>query len=301
MYLQLAKRLGFGDKYSSRLVNVADADWDATKLQLDKEAYETWCTSDYVKNNLGATPPAWADFLKKPWIEFPLPKTDRVENIPFQDQIQSGKPFLTESGKIEFYNKFLANPSETTWKALNFSGGIVPYGWYLSGPIAPMGIWDPYWTTTWTPAELNKFPIYLTTIHSMHRVYEYSDMNPLLGDCSTVERDPIHSGDVYENGTLKISPSDAKARGIQDGDRVRIFNDRGQVVVKAVVSSTIAPGIAVLMHGRFAVHNSSTNVDAYGNPMDVRGNANTLTYTRKEPAGTFPHDAPVQVEKFGGV
>jgi anaerobic selenocysteine-containing dehydrogenase len=296
--LQLAKRLGFGDKYSSKLVNVSDDQWDAAMTQLHKEAYEAWTQSDYVKQNLGRTPPTWEEFLKKPWIEFPLPTTNRVEHIPFEEQIQGGQPFATESGKIELYSKFLANPSEETWNASNYANGIVPYGWYLNGPIAPMGMWEPYWTTTWTQEEMNKFPIFLDTHHSIHRIYEYSDMNPLVGDCSNVERDSLHSGDVYENTTLKMSVADAKARGIQDGDRVRIFNEHGQVVVKAVVTSLMAPGYASLTMGRFAVHNSSTNVDVYGNPVDVRGNVNSLTYDRKDPSCVFPHDAPVQVEKF---
>jgi anaerobic selenocysteine-containing dehydrogenase len=42
---------------------------------------------------------------------------------------------------------------------------------------------------------------------------------------------------------LEISASDAAARGITDGRRVRIFNDRGSIVCKAVVGERARPGV----------------------------------------------------------
>jgi anaerobic selenocysteine-containing dehydrogenase len=42
---------------------------------------------------------------------------------------------------------------------------------------------------------------------------------------------------------LEISAIDAAARGITDGRRVRIFNDRGSIVCKAVVGERARPGV----------------------------------------------------------
>ena len=44
---------------------------------------------------------------------------------------------------------------------------------------------------------------------------------------------------------LDIHPDDAAARGIRDGDGVRIFNDRGSFTVKAAVSDRTRPGVVV--------------------------------------------------------
>ena len=44
---------------------------------------------------------------------------------------------------------------------------------------------------------------------------------------------------------LDLHPDDARARGIGDGDRVRIFNDRGAFTVKAAVSDRTRPGVVV--------------------------------------------------------
>jgi anaerobic selenocysteine-containing dehydrogenase len=44
---------------------------------------------------------------------------------------------------------------------------------------------------------------------------------------------------------LDIHPDDARDRGIRNGDRVRVFNDRGEFTVKAAVSDRARPGVVV--------------------------------------------------------
>ena len=44
---------------------------------------------------------------------------------------------------------------------------------------------------------------------------------------------------------LDIHPDDAKARGITNGERVRVFNDRGSYTLKAAVSERARPGVVV--------------------------------------------------------
>ncbi|WP_254769369.1 molybdopterin-dependent oxidoreductase [Salinilacihabitans rarus] len=43
--------------------------------------------------------------------------------------------------------------------------------------------------------------------------------------------------------TLDVHPSDAAERGIEDGDYVRVYNDRGEVVVKATYNEGMRPGL----------------------------------------------------------
>jgi anaerobic selenocysteine-containing dehydrogenase len=42
---------------------------------------------------------------------------------------------------------------------------------------------------------------------------------------------------------LEMNRSDAEARGIQDGDRVRVYNQRGEIVLKARVDGAVPPGV----------------------------------------------------------
>jgi anaerobic selenocysteine-containing dehydrogenase len=47
--------------------------------------------------------------------------------------------------------------------------------------------------------------------------------------------------------TLQIHPGDAAARGIGDGDRVRVYNDRGEFELAAVVTDRARPGVVVAL------------------------------------------------------
>ena len=41
----------------------------------------------------------------------------------------------------------------------------------------------------------------------------------------------------------------AEARGIKEGDIVRLYNDRGDVTLKAVINAGCRPGVLVIDHG----------------------------------------------------
>ena len=49
--------------------------------------------------------------------------------------------------------------------------------------------------------------------------------------------------EMEEPGLLEIHVADAKARGIADGDKVRVFNQRGEILLKARVDGAVQPGV----------------------------------------------------------
>ena len=49
--------------------------------------------------------------------------------------------------------------------------------------------------------------------------------------------------EMEEPGLLEISSADARSRGISDGDRVRVFNQRGDVLLRARVDGKVQPGV----------------------------------------------------------
>ena len=67
---------------------------------------------------------------------------------------------------------------------------------------------------------------------------------------------------------LWINPIDAESRGIQNGDTLRVFNDRGEVQIMARVTSRIMPGVVGMPHA----HRREI-VDG----VDIGANANTLS------------------------
>jgi anaerobic dimethyl sulfoxide reductase subunit A len=155
-------------------------------------------------------------------------------------------PFTTPSGKIEIYSMALAaNPD--------------PYG---LGTIAPIPTWVPPFR------EDSRYPLRLLTPKSRARTHSIHGNQPVLG---RVDRD-----DVW------LHPTDAHARGIRDGDLVRVFNDRGAVMLPARVTDRIAPGAVSIKEGAWFTP------DAAG--ADVRGCANVLTDDRSAPCGATTYN-----------
>jgi anaerobic dimethyl sulfoxide reductase subunit A len=173
-----------------------------------------------------------------------LPAPD--DAVAFAREIRDPEryPFTTPSGKIEIYSMAIAaNPD--------------PYG---LGPIAPIPTWIP------DPPE-SRYPLRLVSPKSRARTHSIHDNQPVL---SRADRD-----DVWINSV------DAAARGIADGDRVRVFNHRGETRLPARVTDRIAPGVVSIKEGVWFTP------DAAGH--DTRGCANVLIEDRASPAGAS-HD-----------
>ena len=79
-----------------------------------------------------------------------------------------------------------------------------------------------------------------------------------------------------------IHPADAAARGIADGQRVRVFNERGATTLPARVTDRIAPGCVSIKEGAWFTP------DAHG--QDTRGCANVLTDDRASPAAAATYN-----------
>lgn len=96
-----------------------------------------------------------------------------------------------------------------------------------------------------------------------------------------------------------ISPQDAQARGIQNGDIVRVFNGRGQVLAGAVVSDFYKPGVVRIHEGAWYDPDKGGEINAlckYGNP-------NVLTLdigTSQLAQATSAHTTLVEIEKYNG-
>jgi molybdopterin-containing oxidoreductase family molybdopterin binding subunit len=48
---------------------------------------------------------------------------------------------------------------------------------------------------------------------------------------------------------IKMNPSDAQTRGINDGEYVKVYNDRGGAVLKVVFNPGVRPGSVNIPHG----------------------------------------------------
>ncbi len=87
------------------------------------------------------------------------------------------------------------------------------------------------------PMRVEGYPLQLMMGHARHGVHSmWRDDSFLLG---------LQRGepDIY------LSVPDAAARGVEDGDLVRVFNTLGEFIVQAHISSAMQPGMMFMYHG----------------------------------------------------
>jgi anaerobic selenocysteine-containing dehydrogenase len=85
----------------------------------------------------------------------------------------------------------------------------------------------------------------------------------------------------------EIHPQDAAARGISDGDRVRVFNDRGEVLCRGRVRDRVRPGVIVIPKGAWRASSANGRTSTALCPAHVEPVA----------GGACFNDARVEVER----
>ncbi|WP_297069811.1 molybdopterin dinucleotide binding domain-containing protein, partial [Thermococcus sp.] len=76
---------------------------------------------------------------------------------------------------------------------------------------------------------------------------------------------------------LYINPADAEKRGINDGDRVEVFNDSGKIRTTARLSDNVPAGV-VLLYKAFWVKLLGWNVNFLTANITVQGYGNGSAY-----------------------
>ena len=96
-----------------------------------------------------------------------------------------------------------------------------------------------------------------------------------------------------------MHPSDAKSRGISDGDIIRLFNARGACLAAVRLTDGIRPGVVQLPTGAWYDPEDADDEA----PLCVHGNPNVLTRdvgTSSLAQGCTGQLTTVQVERFKG-
>jgi biotin/methionine sulfoxide reductase len=201
--------------------------------------------------------PDWEAFQSDGWVKVPVPGKPKIMMEAFrQDPVAN--PLDTPSGKIEIY-------SET----------IAQYG-YEDCPGHPVWLEPVEWLGKASPDEMHM-------ISNQPRNKLHSQL-----DHGSVSRADRPNG--VEPATMH--PDDAAARGLSQGQTVRLHNSRGACLAELRISDTIRQGVIQIATGAW--------LDPDGE-MCRLGNPNTLTLDKGTSClaqGPIAHSCLVKVEAF---
>lgn len=256
---EIAERLGIGEAFTEGR---------------DEKQWVGFCLGEYRRLRFPELP-TLDEFIEKNLGAWTRPATE--PKIAFEDFRRDPEkyPLNTPSGKIEIFSKQLYdlnNPDEI--------------------PAVPKYIpeWEnPFTTETTESTEKNKkisadsvrsvvdYPLQAIGHHTLHRVHSTHDNNDWLEEAFPQR--------------VFINPIDAAARGINDGDEVKVFNDRGATVLPCRVTPRIMPGVIDIPQGAW--------YDPDENGVDRGGCVNVLTSHKWTPFafGTAQHTIMVEVER----
>lgn len=243
VFTELAYRLGFGERYNPK----ATRDYFNDPTAVDEAYLVDWWGR--VQRNQGVTM-SWEEFKKRGVYKFVFDKP----KVAFTEQIEHGKPFPTASGKIEIFSGQLAQITDWT---------RTQYGY----PIPAIPKWVEPWESLNHPLT-EKFPFHMITPHPRWRTHSIFNNIPWLRETFSQE--------------ITLNASDARKLGIQTGDIVEAWNDRGKCVMPAYVTERCMPGVVVLHEGAWM------DIDDKG--VDRSGNPDFLTDDNPSPAGAFAYN-----------
>lgn len=181
------------------------------------------------------------------------------EYVAFEKEIRDPEhhAFQTPSGKIELFSPTLHEMNDSA------IGGTARY------------------IPAWEGVEVDaKYPLQCIGPHVKRRTHSTFDENEWMEEA--------------EPQRMWMCERDAETRGLRDGDKVRVFNDRGALVIRVRITRRVRPGVVAIPQGAWYTPDK--------NGVCQRGCLNVLTSQRDTPLahGNAQHTIRVQVEKCEG-
>ncbi len=134
----------------------------------------------------------------------------------------------------------------------------------------------------------DKYPFWLQSCHPDKRLHsQMCESEEFRATYAVQGREPVY-----------INPMDAKEKGIKDGDLVRVYNDRGQLLAGAVLMDSYPRGVIRIEEGAWygPLNEKEGAICTYGDP-------NTLTMdigSSELAQATSANTCIVEFEKFKG-
>jgi biotin/methionine sulfoxide reductase len=188
----------------------------------------------------GIAVPDFAAFWHQGYVELPVPERPYTQFAEFRADPEAN-PLNTASGKVEIACETIASfgyaevPGHPVWQE--------PREW-LGGEMA------------------RRFPLHMLSFQPATRLHGQLDTGRVAVANRVQGREPI-----------LMHPEDAAARGLADGQVVRVFNDRGAIAAGLRVTAEIRRGVVAMATGAWW----NPAVPGATDSPCLHGNANVLT------------------------
>jgi biotin/methionine sulfoxide reductase len=230
-----------------------------------------WVRALYETSRRGAAArgielPEFDRFWQEGYAELAAPARPVVMLEDFRRD-PAAHPLGTPSGRIEIFSETIDGfayedcPGHPVWRE--------PREW-LGSPLAA------------------RYPLHLISNQPRTRLHGQLDPGKTSRAAKIADREPIW-----------IHPDDATARGIETGDVVRVFNDRGACLAGALVTRDVRPAVVQLATGAWYDPLEPGQVGT----LDRHGNPNVLTRDAgcsRLSQGASAQSALVEVERYPG-
>lgn len=247
IYTQIAERLGFtGDDIyqtsslqayydkieTAEYLDPADGATYKRLVTITQEDIDAWGVAGEPQEGIISL----ADVLAAGKYQASRSEGDKLGHIGYKDFIDDpeANPRQSASGKIEIYcqskadeiNRMQHGPDE-----------LKPY--------------PTFHETTWQQKDAGSYNFLMYQPHYLRRSHTTYDEGTWLREAWT---NPVF-----------VSAEDAAAKGIANGDTVRVFNDAGAFLRVATVTETLMPGCIAVPHGARTYLDKETGLDLGGN------------------------------------
>ena len=215
---------------------------------------------------VGVEMPTFETFRENGYFEIPPADQPYVMLEEFRADPEA-HALQTPSGRIEI-----------------FSQTIEGFG-YADCPGHPAWLEPGEWLGA---ASVAAYPLHMISSQPRTRLHSQLDQGDYSRNSKIAGREPI-----------RIHPDDATARGVADGDIVRVHNGRGALLAAVIVSEEVRPGVVQLPTGAWydpLEPGVEGSLDKHGNPNMLTRDAGTSSLGQ----GCAAHSALVEVEKYEG-
>ena len=216
-----------------------------------------------IAQERGHAPPPFDQFWAEGSYEFPALERDETFLGAFRSDPDMNR-LDTPSGKIELTSALIESfnyddcPPHATW--------LEPAEWLGSD-------------------KTNKHPIHLLSHQPSVRLHSQLDMSPVSLASKLNGREPI-----------SLSYEDASARGLTEGDLVRVYNDRGAFIAAVKIVDSLRSGVAQMATGAWydpSEPGTVGSLEKHGNPNVVTDDRGTSQLAQ----GSIAQTVLVEIEK----